>query len=465
VQRKDTMSFDNYISAFRTYIDAVAAAANEVGCECYLVGGSIRQMLSGIKPEDLDFIVDAQGMAERVAQAASRHLHGDPGVSRVNDVPTMEIRVDGILLHIADPVTDFSTGAESIYAAISDDVKADVLRRDFTINTLLLPVDDLELSSIIDPTAIGLADIQHARLRTPVEPEVTLSQDPLRMLRAIRFAYTEDYTIGADLAAAISAHAHLVSGIAGERVQQEFSKIITCNLPSEAIRMMKHTALLHYLFPDIEHLSEVRQKSEHYTGDVLEHTCTVLDYTPAILRVRLAALFHDVGKANTLVEDDEKTIFYGHQHSGSDLTRKRLKQMRYSNKIADEVAKLVDMHMVTYSYDWSDVAVRRLVNRAGDLVDDLMLLYRADISARTEPYNNLAEFNHLMQRIKTLDFADVVGVRSPLDGTEIMDLLSLEAGPEIGEVQSEIEQAIIDGKIEYTAEAARDFLQNEYKQR
>jgi len=459
------MSFDNYISAFRTYIDAVAAGAREAGCEAYLVGGSIRQMLTGIKPADLDFIIDSQGMAERVAQAAAKHLQGQPGVSRVNDVPTMEIRIDGLLLHIADPVTDHIEGAESIYAAISDEVKADVLRRDFTVNTLLLPVEDADLASIIDPTAIGLADIQHARLRTPVEPEVTLREDPLRMLRAIRFAYTEDYTIGADLAAAISAHAHLITGIAGERVQQEFTKIISCNQPSEAIRMMNHTALLHYLFPDIEHLSEVRQKSEHYTGDILEHTCKVLDYAPPILRVRLAALFHDVGKASTLVEDDDKTIFYGHQHSGSDLTRKRLKQLRYSNKIADEVAKLVDMHMVTYSYDWSDIAVRRLVNKAGDLIDDLMLLYRADISARTEPYNNLAEFNHLMQRIKSLDFADVIGVHSPLDGEEIMELLSLDAGPEIGEVQSEIEQAIIDGRIEYTAEGAREFLRNEYKQR
>lgn len=459
------MVFSESLQPVIKYLEAVQAAAEETGSRVYLVGGSIRHLLSGKTPADLDFVVDEKGHAGKVANAVAPKLEGASKPSEVNELPTIELRHDTYTLQIADPVRGMEDEAASIYADISQALKEDMLRRDFTINTLLMPVQGRSREEIIDPTSIGLVDTQKSRLRTPVEPEYTLTEDPVRMMRAVRFYATEGFEIKADLAAAIMSLAHLIEDEAGERVQAEFSRMLVSKRPSDAIWALKRLALLHFLFPGIEHLADVQQHSEHYKEDILSHTCKVLDETPQMLRLRLAALFHDIGKAKTLKESGGKTIFAGHQHVGSENTRNTLKKLRYSNALIEEVARLVDMHMVTYSKDWSEVAVRRLVNEAGELLDDLMLLYRADIMARTRPYNDLSEFNHLMERIKMLDLDALVDVKCPLPGEEIMSIMMIKAGPEVGEIQAEIEQAIIDGKIDNTLDAAKEYLENELKPR
>lgn len=282
------------------------------------------------------------------------------------------------------------------------------------------------------------------------------------MLRAVRFCVTEEFEMSETIEETIFSLAALVGSEPGERINPEFSLMLMSPEPAEAITMLLNLGLLNYIVPEIEELAVVRQPDSYYKDNLLSHTLKVLANSELSLRLRLAALFHDVGKISSQQMKDGKVVFHGHQYSGAEITRKSLQHLRYPAKTVEDVCKLIEMHMIAYRKEWSDTVVRRLVNNAGELLDFLLLLYQADIKSRDKPYNDMAIFEDLMERIKILDLEKVINAKSPLTGDRIMELLNCQEGPEVGNAQAAIEQAIIDGRILDSEEAAEEFLINEY---
>jgi len=443
-------------------LTVAGAAGKGEGVPVYLVGGSIRRMLTGKRMSDIDLVVDATrgaiSLAERLAQKI-------PYASRpvaVSSFPTVEVRCGDITIQISEPLRNITMDISGVGGPLSDAMKQDVLRRDFTVNTLLCPVDKPAPEKIIDPLGSGLSDFEQRVLRTPLDPQETIGNDPIRMIRAIRFSNLEGFAIETALATAIRAGAPKITTMPGERINTELSKMLTGSQPSESIRTLHDHDLLRFILPELSALAEVDQPTGYHGDDVLSHTLKVLDNIKPELRLRLAALMHDLGKSSTKTEKDGRTVFYGHQYSGASDAKRALKRLRYPAKLIDEVASLIEMHMVAYREEWSDTAVRRFVRKAGEQLNDLMELYRADILARKPPFDDLSDFENLNERIVAVDAEEILKITSPLSGEEVMEILSIEPGPEVGKALDAIESAIVDGKITADSQTARNFLLNEY---
>lgn len=428
----------------------------------FLVGGSVRRMLSGAEFADLDFVVDATKGAIRLGDAIAKELPECLGPALISSFPTVELRCNDIVIQISEPLRKVTLDISGIDVPLSDAMKQDALRRDFTVNTLLVPAGKLDPSAVIDPLGCGISDLNNNILRTPLSPSVTIDNDPIRMLRAIRFSTVEGFGLDGELENAISSAAPKIMDMPGERINYELSKILTGPAPSEGIRLMQQAGILRYFLPELEKLGSVEQPTEFHFDDALSHTLSVLDRVEPDLTLRLAALFHDIGKEATCKDRDGRIVFHGHQYAGTTLTRKALRRLRYPTKTIDNVVHLVEAHMVAYRREWSDRAVRRLIRKAGESLGRLMQLYRADIAARKPPHNDLTEFEDLERRIGETNVEEIHDAQSPLNGKEVMKLLGLEECPEVGEAMRAVEKAIVDGKIPADKEAAKRFLLSDY---
>ena len=447
---------------FFDIISELVRLCDDIDYDVYISGGSVRSILLNKPVKDLDLVVDRdKGAAQLAASLKKRFSQASEPVA-FNANSNFKMRIDDFPVHISDAKEFNNTDYSSVYAPVSDRMKADALQRDFTVNTMLLHVSKPNPREIIDPLALGKADLRKRVLRTPQDAGLTFTEDPIRMLRAVRFVVTEDFELSQDIVEAISSLAPLLGSEPGERINPEFSQIITSANPEEAVTLLLNLGLLNYIVPEIEELATVRQPDSYYKDNLLSHTLKVLANSEPVLRLRLAALFHDVGKITSQKIKDGKVIFHGHQYSGSEIARKSLTHLRYPVKLIDDVCKLIEMHMIAYRKEWSDTVVRRLVNNSGELLDDLLLLYQADIMARDEPYNDTRIFEDLIERIKILDLDQVINASCPITGDRIMEILNCHEGPEVGNARAAIEQAIIDGRINEVADEAEIFLKEEY---
>ena len=447
---------------FNDLVSEVAAVARREGLPVFLVGGSVRRLLGGGEQTDLDLVVDAPRGAAQLGAALAEALPGCSRPAAISSFPTVELRCGGQTVQISEPLRKIALDISSVGAPLSETMKQDALVRDFTVNTLLIPVGKADPAQIIDPLGSGRDDLGKRILRTPMEPGYTLANDPLRMLRAVRFLAVEEFELDPALRRAILAGAPKIAGMPGERIGQELTKILTGPRPAEGVRALRELELLRHILPELEELASVEQPTQYHGDDALSHTLKVLDGVGPRLRVRLAALFHDLGKSSTSREMEGRVVFHGHQHASAAGTRAALRRLRYSRKEIEEVARLVEMHMLAYRPEWSDKAVRRLVRRAGALLDDLTELYRADILARRPPHNNPAEFEHLAARLRAVDQEGIRSASSPLTGEEVMDLLEIGQCPQVGEAQRAVEKAIVDDRIPAEREAARRFLLEQF---
>lgn len=447
---------------FFDIVSELKILSKDLDFDIYIAGGSVRSILLNKPVNNLDLVADKDKGAGQLAAILKEKFPKSSEPVAFNLNSNFLMKISGYQVQISDAKELNDTDYSSVYAPISDRMKADALQRDFTVNTMLLHISRPNPAEIIDPLALGKADLKRRILRTPREAGVTFTEDPVRMLRAVRFAVTEDFELSDDIIAAIDSLAPLVSSEPGERINPEFSQMLLSQEPEEAISLLLNLGLLNYLVPEIEELAVVRQPDSYYKDNLLSHTLKVLANSEPVLRLRLAALFHDIGKITCQQLKDGKIVFHGHQHSGVEIARKSLQHLRYPGKMIDDVCKLIEMHMIAYRREWSDTVVRRLVNTAGDLLDDLLLLYQADILARDEPYNDTGIFEDLIERIKLLDLDEVINVSCPLSGERLMELLNCTAGPAIGEARAAIEQAIIDGHINEEISEAENFLVKEY---
>lgn len=402
----------------------------------WLVGGWVRDALLGNPTGDFDFATDArpdESLAILKKWSGGRVWttgidFGTIAAERGSDkVEVTTFRAEVYREHSRNPEVSFA-----------DDLQSDLSRRDFTINAMAITIPGGEM---IDPFE-GLDDLRRRVIRTPLRPEVSLSDDPLRMLRALRFVSTLGVNLDAPLEAAIREMHGRISIVSTERIRDEFTKLLLGDRPARALDLATTTGLAQEFVPELPAL-KLEQDPIHRHKDVFHHTLAVLDKACGLegegpdLALRLAALFHDVGKPKTRRITPEGVQFHHHEVVGADITESRLRDLRYSSKLVDEVRELVYLHLRfhTYSMGWSDKAVRRYVRDAGALLGKLNTLVRADCTTRNpaKAQSLARRMDELESRIRELaKKEEILRLRPALDGNEVMEHLSIPPGPMVG---------------------------------
>ncbi|MGA2836903.1 MAG: CCA tRNA nucleotidyltransferase [Acidimicrobiales bacterium] len=424
----------------RPLVDATSELSDRfraAGHTLYLVGGSVRDAIVaevGTPPpevaHDLDFTTDARpddieavlrGWADAIWTQGKRFgtiacMRGDQKYE--------------ITTHRAEAYRPDSRKPE---VAFGDSIEDDLSRRDFTVNAMALRLPELEL---IDPFG-GLADLAELRLRTPLDPDVSFADDPLRMLRAARFTAKLDLEPTPELVEAVQAGHGRLSIVSAERIRDELDKIMVLPVPSTALWFVVRTGLADEFLPELPGLA-LEQDPIHRHKDVLGHTLAVVDKTSPDRLLRLAALFHDVGKPRTRAFADGGVTFHHHEVVGARMTRKRMQALRYPNDEIDLVAELVNLHLRfhTYRLGWTDRAVRRYVRDAGPLLDRLNELTRCDCTTRNAGKARALDrrMDELQARIESLrEKEELDAIRPDLDGSQVMAHLGIPPGREVGE--------------------------------
>jgi len=423
---------------FRPYVEATEEVARRfaaAGRSLSLVGGSVRDALfpgptGTAAPHDLDLTTDAlPAETERLVRGWA------------DDIWTQGERFGTIGCRKGTQVYEITTYRAEVYVPDSrkpevtfgEDLAVDLSRRDFTMNALALRLPDMEL---IDPFD-GLGDLAAGRLRTPLDPEISFGDDPLRMLRAARFAARFSLEPDPALTAAVERMHGRLSIVSAERIRDELDKIVMVDVPSVALWFVVRTGLAGEFLPELPGLA-LEQDPIHRHKDVLAHTLAVVDKTSPDRLLRLAALFHDIGKPRTRAITDGGVSFHHHEVVGARMTRTRMEALRYSAADTDTVVRLVELHLRfhTYRLGWTDKAVRRYVRDAGPLLDRLNELTRCDCTTR-----NAAKARALARRMDELEARitelgeqeELRSLRPDLDGNQIMELLGIGPGRAVGQ--------------------------------
>lgn len=401
------------------------------GHSIYLVGGSVRDAFLGRPHTDLDFTTDARpeqirAIVDEWASAVYRmgEAFGTIGVHKGNLVAEITtFRSEVYRDDSRKPVVTFS-----------EDIEEDLSRRDFTINSIALRFPDLEA---IDPYR-GLADLAAGRLDTPLDPELSFSDDPLRMLRLFRFQATLGFEIERRVLEAAERLASRLEIVSGERIRDELSRLLLAPTPGPALAGAVASGLTQWFLPELAALA-MEQDPVHQHKDVLAHTLAVVDKTRPELVIRLAALFHDIGKPATRDFGPEGVSFHHHEVVGQRMTRERMRALRYPRDITDDVCRLVFLHLRphTLKMGWTDAAVRRYVRDAGHLLEPLNELVRCDVTTAnqrkaTAINQRIDELEHRIGELAEQEELDAL--RPPIDGHQVMKLLGIPPGPLVGEI-------------------------------
>ncbi|MEU2610713.1 CCA tRNA nucleotidyltransferase [Micromonospora sp. NPDC007271] len=417
----------------------------QAGHELHLVGGSVRDALLGRLGEDLDFCTDAhpdqtikivRGWAESIWETGREF--GTIGCQRGGlRLEITTFRAEAYDQVSRNPIVEYGTN-------LTDDLR----RRDFTVNAMAVSVPDHRFT---DPYG-GLADLAAKVIRTPGTPRESFGDDPLRMLRAARFAAQLRFTVHPDVREAMTRMAADLDRITAERIRDEFTKLLCGADPITGLRLLVDTGLAERFLPELTGLKlEIDEHAQH--KDVYEHTLTVVSNAMSLeadgcdFVLRMAALMHDVGKpATKAVGPDGRVSFHHHEVVGARLTKARMKALRYPKDVIGQVVKLVALHLRFYGYgrgEWTDSAVRRYVTDAGDLLSRLHKLTRSDVTTRNrrKAAQLAADYDALEERIVRIAAEeDLARVRPDLDGNAIMELLGVPPGPVVGKAWQHLKE-------------------------
>ncbi|SDY72527.1 CCA tRNA nucleotidyltransferase [Herbiconiux ginsengi] len=428
-------------------VATLAAAFAAAGHELALVGGPVRDAFLGRPITDLDFTTDAT--PDQILALVTPVSQAQWDVGRA--FGTIAARIDGETVEITTYRSDSYDGTTRKPAVeFGDSLEGDLRRRDFTVNAMALRVPELVL---VDP-AHGMDDLIAGVLRTPGAPEVSFGDDPLRMLRAIRFSAQLGFTVAPDTAIAISEMRDSIGIVSIERVNDELSKLLKTDAPRAGVELLVESGLAELIIPEIPAL-QLEMDEHHHHKDVYQHSLTVLDQaielekaragsetgiTSPDLVLRLAALLHDIGKpATKRNEPGGQVSFHHHDVVGSKLAKRRLRELRFDNDTIAAVSRLIELHLRFFGYTdgaWTDSAVRRYVRDAGDQLQRLHILTRADVTTRNRRKADRLSFAYddLEERIATLAAEEeMASVRPDLDGEQIMAILDLKPSRAVGE--------------------------------
>ncbi|MFE4449144.1 CCA tRNA nucleotidyltransferase [Streptomyces sp. NPDC056796] len=417
--------------------DDLALRFQEAGFCLALVGGSVRDALLGRLGNDLDFTTDAR--PEDVLKIVR------PWADSVWEVGiafgTVGAQKNGYQIEVTTYRSEaYDRTSRKPEVSYGDSIEDDLVRRDFTVNAMAVALPQKEF---IDPHG-GLDDLAQRVLRTPGTPEASFSDDPLRMLRAARFAAQLDFEVAPDVVKAMTDMAGRIEIVSSERVREELNKLLLSGHPRKGLGLLVDTGLADRVLPELPAL-RLESDEHHRHKDVYEHSLTVLEQAIDLeedgpdLVLRLAALLHDIGKPKTRrFEKDGRVSFHHHEVVGAKMVRKRMTELKYSNDMVKDVSKLVELHLRFHGYgdgEWTDSAVRRYVRDAGPLLDRLHKLTRSDCTTRNKRKANALSrtYDGLEARIAQLqEQEELEAIRPDLDGNDIMQVLGVGPGPVIG---------------------------------
>lgn len=418
-----------------------AAAGHQIA----LVGGPVRDaLLSRLHAgTDLDFTTDAHPDQVLALMAGFAETTWDVGIR----FGTVGARIDGREVEITTYRSEaYDAQSRKPEVAFGTDLADDLLRRDFTINAMALRLPSMEFIDLFH----GIDDLAARRIRTPGTAQQSFDDDPLRMMRAARFAAQLDFTVDDDVIDAMRQQAERMQIVSAERVREELTKIVMSQHPRIGLTLLVDTGLADYVLPELP-LLRLEADEHHHHKDVYEHTLTVLEQAMVLenaheptcepdLTLRLAALLHDIGKPKTRrFEAGGKVSFHHHEVVGARMTKKRMQALRFPNDLTDDVALLVELHLRFHGYgtgEWTDSAVRRYVRDAGDQLVRLHKLTRADSTTRNRKRALALQraYDHLEERIAKLsEEEELAAIRPDLDGKQIMRILDIPPGPVVGE--------------------------------
>ena len=447
---------------------SILRAAGELGSKggipTYVVGGFIRDKLMNRPTNDIDIMVEGDGVA--FAKKLAKEL-------KINTVVDYEKFGTALIPHSKLDI-EIASARKEIYTSLSRKPKVescsvteDMSRRDFTVNAIAVSILPNSFGEIIDPFG-GINDLKNKRLITPLEPEATFSDDPLRMMRAIRFAAQLNFIIDPETLKSISKIKDRIKIISWERITEEIIKSLKTDKPSIAFYLLKRTGLLNYVFPEMDVMSGVEIINNMGHKDVFIHTLEVVDNAAKLsqkMEIRFAALVHDIAKPPTKRFEPKKGwTFHGHDEIGRRMMKKVAYRMKLSNNLRNYLMLMTKLHLRPIALakkNITDKAVRRVMAEAGEHLDDLMVLCRADITTKNPKkvkkyLSNFDKVETIMKDVRLRD--EMRKFQSPVRGDEIMKTLKLNPGKEVGIVKKQIEDAILDGKIDNDYDSAFNFM-------
>lgn len=433
----------------------VGDVADNISRPCYVVGGYVRDLIIERHSKDIDFVTVGSGI--ELAEAVASRLGPKAHVAVYRNYGTAQLHCGNLELEFVGARKE-SYRRDSRNPIVEDGtLEEDLSRRDFTINALAISVNADSYGELIDMFG-GMADIEKRLIRTPLDPDITFSDDPLRMMRAIRFATQLGFDIYPTTLEAITRNASRISIITRERIMDELMKIMAADVPSRGWKLLADTGLLELIFPELAAMRGVDTVRGRAHKDNFLHTLEVLDKVAAVsddVWLRWSALLHDIGKPATKRWDDAVGwTFHNHNFIGAKMVPRIFRRMRFPlNDKMRYVSRMVELHMRPIALvedEVTDSAVRRLLNDAGEDIDDLMTLCRADITSKNaeKVRRHLANFEHVQQKMQELEERDHIrNFQPPVDGGEIMRIFGLAPSPVVGELKAAVKDAILDGVI------------------
>ncbi len=440
--------------------------ADELGLECYIVGGYVRDIFLGRPSKDIDAVVVGSGI--EMAKAFAYKLGKGAHLSIFKNFGTAQVKYK-------DTEVEFVGARKESYRHDSrkplvenGTLEEDQNRRDFTINALAVCMNSARFGELVDPFG-GLDDLHNGIIRTPLDPDITFSDDPLRMMRCVRFATQLNFYIEDETFAALERNKERIHIISRERIAEELNKIMLSPVPSKGFVELDRCGLLALIFPELVAMQGVETRNGRAHKDNFYHTLEVVDNVCRAtdnLWLRWATLLHDIGKPRTKRwEPKAGWTFHNHNYVGARMVESIFRKMRLPmNEKMKYVQKLVELHMRPIAIaddEVTDSAVRRLLFEAGDDIDDLMTLCEADITSKNEQRKRkvMENFKIVRQKLKDLEEKDRIrNFQPPVDGAEIMETFGLTPCKEIGSLKSSIKDAILDGVIPNEHDAAFEYM-------
>jgi len=421
---------------------------------------------------DVDIMVEGNGIdfAEKLARKINV-----PKIVPFKKFATAKIPFSEFEIEVASArLEKYDKSSRSPSEVVMSNIEDDLLRRDFTINAMAVSLNKDNFGEFFDPFN-GMEDLSNKILRTPLDSDITFSDDPLRMMRAAYFASKLSLDTDPSCLESIKNNAERITIVSQERKTNELLKILGTKKPSIGLNILQEAGLMEFVFPEIAVMYGLDQSNEYHHKDIFYHTLEVVDNAAQLsdkLDLRLAALVHDIAKPKTRrLSKSKGYTFYGHDDMGARMLKGISSNMKFSNSTRDYIAKLTALHLRPISLakkDVTDSAIRRLIVDAGEEIDDLMKLCRADITTKN-PKNitkYLGNFDRVEKRInEVIEIDELKAFQSPVRGDEIMKIFNLDPGKEVGKIKTMVEEAIINGEIRNDYSSAMSFLDQIKKQK
>ena len=453
----------------------ISDLSREIQIDAYLVGGCVRDLMLNPSKDaiDVDIMVEGDGIAFAKILAQKINV---PKIVPFKKFATAKIPFKEFEIEVASArLEKYDKSSRSPSEVTLTNIQDDLLRRDFTVNAMAVSLNEQNFGEFFDPFN-GMEDLNNKILKTPLDPDTTFSDDPLRMMRAAYFASKLSLSIEKNCLESIKDNAERISIVSQERITNELFKILGTKKPSIGLDILQQSGLMTFVFPEISVMYGLDQSNEYHHKDIFYHTLEVVDNAAQLsdkLDLRLAALVHDIAKPNTRrLSKSKGYTFYGHDDVGARMLKGISTNMKFSNSTRDYITKLTSLHLRPISLakkDVTDSAIRRLIVDAGKEIDDLMKLCRADITTKN-PKNitkYLGNFDRVEKRMnEVIEIDELKAFQSPVRGDEIMKMFDLPPGKEVGKIKTMVEDAIINGEIKNDYSSAMSFLdQMKYKKK